>query len=137
MQVVDTSIRIEIFCGTELGAKHESLLAHPEHIIVPTMVQYEIYKWMARERSADDANRAITFTNECHVEDMTTGGAILAAELSSTHKLRMSDTMIYASAQKHDVKLVTCDAHFRELPGVEYSEKPATLSTPSPPAASP
>ncbi len=123
MQVVDTSIWIEIILGTELGARHKPLLSRPADIIVPTLVQYEIYKWMVRERSADDANRAITFTNECHVEDLTTGAAVLAAELSATHKLHMSDAIIYASAQMHEVMLVTCDTHFKDLPGVEYWEK--------------
>jgi predicted nucleic acid-binding protein len=99
------------------------LLSNPEHIIVPTMVQYEIYKWLAQEMSADDANRAITFTNDCNIEVMTTGVAVLAAELSATHKLHMSDAVIYAAAQINEAKLITCDAHFKELPGVAYFEK--------------
>lgn len=64
MRVIDTSIWIEIFCGSSLGHRHFALLSTPEDIIVPTSVQYEIFKWLARERSADEANLATTFTGE-------------------------------------------------------------------------
>jgi predicted nucleic acid-binding protein len=124
MRVVDTSIWIEIYLGSQFGAEHLTLLSVPEDVIVPTMVQYEIYKWLAREKSTDDANRVVTFTSDCNVQDMTTGVAVLAAELSAAHKLHMSDAIIYATAQINDAKLISCDAHFKGLPGVEYFEKP-------------
>jgi predicted nucleic acid-binding protein len=124
MQVIDTSIWIEIYLGSQVGAKHLPLLSNPEDIIVPTMIQYEIYKWLARERSTDDANRAVTFTNDCNVEVLTTGVAVLAAELSGAHKLHMSDAMIYATAQINDAQLISCDVRFKGLPGVAYFEKP-------------
>ncbi len=123
MRVVDTSIWIEIYCGSELGRKHLPLLARPEELVVPTIVQYEIFKWLARERSVEEATLAITFTGECHVQELTTELAILAAELSLLHALHATDAIIFAAAQMHEAPLVTCDAHFKDLPGVEYFEK--------------
>jgi predicted nucleic acid-binding protein len=35
------------------------------------------------------------------------------------------DALIYASALRHQATLVTCDAHFESLPGVEYQAKKA------------
>jgi predicted nucleic acid-binding protein len=123
MRVIDTSIWIEIFRGTDLGAQHKPLLATPLNIIVPTIVQYEIFKWLVRERTIDDANRILTFTGDCQVMELTTAIAVLASELSAMHKLHTTDAIIYATAQMHDVKVLTCDAHFKDLPGVEYWPK--------------
>jgi predicted nucleic acid-binding protein len=123
MRVIDTSIWIEVFRGSELGRRHLPLLSAPEEIIVPTLVQYEIFKWFSRERTVEEATLAITFTGECHVQELTTELAILAAELSAIHKLHATDAIIFAAAQMHEAPLVTCDAHFEGLPGVEYFEK--------------
>ena len=121
--VIDTSIWIEIYLGTELGRRHLPLLSEPEALIVPTIVQYEIFKWLSRERTVEEAILAITFTGECHVQELTTELAILAAELSAIHKLHATDAIILATAQLREAALVTCDAHFMDLPGVEYFEK--------------
>jgi predicted nucleic acid-binding protein len=123
MRVIDTSIWIEVFRGSDLGRKHLPLLSTPEDIIVPTIIQYEIFKWLSRERTVEEATLAITFTGECHVRELTTELAMLAAELSAIHKLHATDAIILATARWHEVPLVTCDAHFEGLPGVEYFEK--------------
>ncbi|MGB8817150.1 MAG: type II toxin-antitoxin system VapC family toxin [Rhizobiaceae bacterium] len=123
MRVIDTSIWIEIYRGSELGRRRLPLLSAPDAIVVPTLVQYEIFKWLSRERAAEDATLAITFTSECLVQDLTIDIAILAAELSAIHKLHASDAIIFATAQFHKAALVTCDAHFKDLPGVEFFEK--------------
>lgn len=123
MRVIDTSIWIEIYRATELGRQHLALLSVPGDIIVPTIVQYEIFKWLARERTSEEANRATTFTCDCNVQELTTAIAVLAAELSATHGLHTTDAVIYATAQLLDAKLLTCDAHFKGLPGVAYFER--------------
>lgn len=46
--------------------------------------------------------------------------ALMAADLSLFHKLAFADAVIYASARKYDVELVTSDNHFEGLPGVSY-----------------
>ncbi len=123
MRVIDTSIWIEIYRGSELGRRHLPLLSAPDAIVVPTIVQYEIFKWLSRERTGDEATLAITFTGECHVQELTTEIALLAAELAAIHRLHTTDAIIFASAQSHEAALVTCDAHFKDLPGVAYFEK--------------
>lgn len=49
--------------------------------------------------------------------------ALHAAELSVTHKLHALDALIYATALEHNAQLVTCDAHFKSLPQVDYRAK--------------
>jgi predicted nucleic acid-binding protein len=123
MRVIDTSIWIEVFRGSELGRKHLPLLSAPGEIVVPTLVQYEIFKWLSRERTVEEATLAISFTGECKVQELTTELAILAAELSAVHKLHATDAIIFAAAQLLEAPLVTCDAHFEGLPGAEYFQK--------------
>ena len=123
MRVIDSSIWIEIYSGSEIGRENLPLLNSLQGIIVPTIVQLEIFKWLARVRTSEEANRAITITNDCHVIGLTTAIAVLAARLGTTHKLHTTDAIIYATAQLHDAPLLTCDAHFKGLPGVEYFEK--------------
>jgi predicted nucleic acid-binding protein len=123
MRVIDTSIWIEIYRGSELGRRHLPLLSAPEELVVPTIIQYEIFKWLSRERTVEEATLAISFTGECAVQELTTELAILAAELSAIHKLHATDAIIFAAAQLLEAPLVTCDAHFEGLPGVEYFEK--------------
>jgi predicted nucleic acid-binding protein len=123
MRVVDTSIWIEILNGSELGSQHKPLLLNPKEIIVPTIVQYEIYKWLAREQTIEDANRILIFTGDCQVMELTTAVAVFAAELSATHRLHSTDAIIYATALMHDVNVLTCDAHFKDLHQVNYVSK--------------
>jgi predicted nucleic acid-binding protein len=120
MRVIDTSIWIEIYCGSAIGEQHLLLLSEPELIVVPSIVQYEIFKWLSRERTAEEAVLAITFTSECIVQDLTTELAVLAAEQAALHKLHTTDAIIYATAKVHGAPLLTCDAHFKDLSGVEY-----------------
>lgn len=123
MRVIDTSIWIEIYLGSELGRRHLPLLSAPGELVVPTIVQYEIFKWLSRERTVEEATLAITFTGECQVQELTTEIAVSAAALSAIHGLHATDAIIFTTAQMHEARLVTCDAHFRDLPGVEFFEK--------------
>jgi predicted nucleic acid-binding protein len=123
MRVVDTSIWIEIYAGTPLGLSLQSAVSDPAQVIVPTIVQHEIYKWLARERSVDDAIKAITYTGTCDVKDFTTAVAVYAAELAKTHKLHTTASIIYATALMNEATLLCSDAHFEGLEGVDYRLK--------------
>lgn len=94
MRVLDTSIWIEIYAGSELGRRHLPLLSAPEAIVVPTIIQHEIFKWLSPKRTAEEAMLDITFTGECHVQELTTEIAILAAELAAIHKLHSTDAVV-------------------------------------------
>ncbi|MFN0193655.1 MAG: type II toxin-antitoxin system VapC family toxin [Aestuariivirga sp.] len=123
MRVIDTSIWIEIYLDSKLGRSCVSDLNDPAAIAVPTIVQHEIYKWLARERSDEEATKAVTFTTTCVVADLTTAIAIHAAELAKQHKLHTTDAIILATARLNDAVLLTCDSHFAGLEGVDYRLK--------------
>jgi len=47
-----------------------------------------------------------------------------AAALCGEHKLATADAVIYATSREYGgVEVVTCDAHFQQLPGVTYIPK--------------
>ena len=49
----------------------------------------------------------------------------MAADFSRQHKLATADAIVYATAQTCHADLLTCDAHFSNLPDVVYLPKPA------------
>lgn len=123
MRLVDSSLWIEAFLGTPLGVAAKQEIAPVETCIVPTLVQYEIYKWLCRERSHDEAEEVIALTMTCHVTPLDSAIALSAADVAREHKLHMSDAIIYATALAADAELLTSDSHFRALPRVRYFRK--------------
>ncbi len=123
MVLIDTSAWIEWLIGSATGNKVEAHLPEQADWLVPTMVQLELAKWLAREVGEDKADQVIAFTQVCHVVPLDTEVALAAAEVCREHKLATADAIIFATARAHQAKLVTCDAHFDGLPGVTLIEK--------------
>ena len=94
--------------------------------LVPTIVQLELAKWMAREVGEDEADRVVAFTETCTVAVLDTAIALSAAELCVRHKLATADAVVYATALAHRADVLTCDSHFENLPGVRFIRKTAT-----------
>jgi predicted nucleic acid-binding protein len=123
MVLVDTCGWIEWLADGALAEKFQPFLENIEALLVPTVVQFELYKWLERNRGEEAAMKAIARTTRSHVVDLDTSTALLAAELSRDHGLSFADAVIYASARKHKIDLVTSDDHFEGLPGVTYFPK--------------
>ncbi|MGL5733715.1 MAG: type II toxin-antitoxin system VapC family toxin, partial [Beijerinckiaceae bacterium] len=114
---------IEWMGDSATGRKIAPFIVDPAVCIVPTIVQFELAKYLARHATAQLGDQLTAYTSECAVVDLTTTRAVHAAELSRTHKLAMADAIIYACAIEHQAELMTCDAHFKDLPGVVYFDK--------------
>jgi predicted nucleic acid-binding protein len=123
MRVVDTSAWIEWILGSPLGENLESELPDSDRWLVPTIVQYELARWLAREMSEAAAARAIAFSTNLVVAPLTTDIATKAVAYATAHRLAMADAIIFATAMDGGADLLTCDAHFAELPGVVYVRK--------------
>lgn len=123
MRVVDTSAWIEGFIAGKQDAAIRRQLPPRDHCVVPTLVQYELAKWGARNLSEDHAAAVIAYTTQCAVVALDTSIALGAAELASRHKLAMADAIIYATAVQANADLLTCDAHFDGLERVVYLPK--------------
>src|SRR5579871_3509250 len=118
MRVVDTSAWIEWMLGSPLGKTIEAELPSNEEWIVPTIVQYELARWIARELSDVAASGTIAFSTQLVVKPLDTALATKAADYAREHKLAMADSIVYATAIDSEADLLTCDAHFAELPQV-------------------
>ncbi len=121
--VVDTCGWIEWLIDGELAVRYEPWLTDIEAVLVPTSVQFELYKWVCRETSEARALDAVGLTEQGQVVPLTTSIALLAGDLALAHQLSFADALIYATARYHQAGLVTSDDHFQGLPGVEYYSK--------------
>jgi predicted nucleic acid-binding protein len=126
MLVIDTSIWIEWLVAGALSENIAPYLQIREHCIVPTIVQLELSKWLLRERSEQEADTIVAYTQKCSVVPLDTTIALHAAELCKEYKLATADAIIYATALNMKAGLITCDAHFADLPDVTFLSKIAT-----------
>ena len=123
MILVDTSAWIEWLVKSPTGDRVRPLLPDASEWIVPTIVQFELSKGLARIVGDDETERFIAFTNECEIVDLDTAIALAAAEAAAEFSLSTADAVIFATARAEDATLLTCDRDFAELPNVNYIEK--------------
>lgn len=116
--VVDTSAWIEWLVGSDLGKRLGKSFPARDSCLVPTIVQLELSKWLMREAGEEQADQVIAYTQKCEVIALDTRIALLAAELHREHGLATADAIVYATAREQGAELLTCDAHFKDLPGV-------------------
>lgn len=123
MVLVDTSAWIEWLIGSPTGEQLSERLPQQSDWLVPTMVQLELAKWLTREVGEDKADQVIAFTQVCQVVSLDTEIALAAADACRMHKLATADAIILATAQARGATLLTCNAHFEGLPGVDFMPK--------------
>ncbi|MDY0072895.1 MAG: type II toxin-antitoxin system VapC family toxin [Thauera sp.] len=124
-RVVDTSAWIEWLTGSALGKRLGRQIPDKPQCIVPTIVQLELSKWLVRELGEEQADQVIAYTQKCVVVPMDTRIALLAADLHREHRLATADAIVYATARQRGAELLTCDAHFKDLPEVVLFAKSA------------
>jgi predicted nucleic acid-binding protein len=125
MRVVDTSAWIEWTSETPLGQRLAVEIPKKDGWLVPTVVQYELIRWARRYFDEAAADKLLAHSMGCVVTPLDTRLAMRAVECSRAHALAMADAIIYATALDAGADLLTCDAHFADLPGVVYFAKSA------------
>ena len=127
LRVVDTSAWIEWLVASSIGKKLAHEFPDKAPCIVPTIGQLELSKWLWRELGEAQTDQVMAYTLKCRVEPLDAATALLAADLHRQHKLATADAIVYATAVQHGAELLTCDAHFKGLPGVVLFPKSAAL----------
>jgi len=122
-KLVDTCGWIEWLSNGKLISHFEPYLVDTKNLLIPTLIQFELYKWICRERNIATALEIIGATESATVISLDTNLALFAADLSKEHGLAMADAIIYATSQKNEALLITSDKHFKNLPQVKYLEK--------------
>ena len=106
MILVDTCGWIEWLTGGALSDRFAPYMKDASDLLVPTTVQYELYKWVKRESDETTAHDTIALADSSLIVPLTTEIALMAADLTLLHKLAFADAVIYASARKHKVELI-------------------------------
>jgi predicted nucleic acid-binding protein len=125
VNIVDTSGWLEYLQDGSNSNQFGKPIHDTRHLLVPTVIMYEVFKFVLRETGEDTALRVQAQLQRGKVIPLDQTLAIDAARLSLLHKLPMADAMILACAQQHNAELWTQDAHFRTIPGVRYFAKDA------------
>ncbi len=124
MKALDTSAWIEWLIASATGEAVLAEIPGLTPLLVPTIVQYELAKWLTRERGDDECARIMAFVAAtCLVAPLDSEIALDAADIGAIHRLSTADAIIYATALHSGVPLITCDAHFGGLPGVVFIPK--------------
>lgn len=118
--VLDSSGWIEFFTGGPLADRYAAYLAPRYQLITPSIVLYEVYKKIKRERGEETALHFAGRLCSSQVIPLTESIALLAADVSLRHGLAMADAIVYATAKDQDAEVVTGDADLKDLPGVVH-----------------
>ncbi len=117
---MDSSGWIEFFTEGPLAERYATYFSPRHDRIIPTIVLYEVYKKIKREKGEETALLVSRQLSASHVVQLTEFIAYLAADMSLLHGLAMADAIVYATARDQDAQVVTGDADLKDLPGVIY-----------------
>ena len=117
---MDSSGWIEFFVGGPLAERFAAYLAPRYWVITPTIVLYEVYKKIKRERGEETALVFSARLSATDVVQLTESIAYVAADVSLRHGLAMADAIVYATAKDQEAEVITGDADLKDLPGVVY-----------------
>ncbi|HUX19778.1 MAG TPA: type II toxin-antitoxin system VapC family toxin [Spirochaetia bacterium] len=123
MNVVDSSCWLEFFSGSEVGEKIAPVLEDLEHLVVPSITIYEVFKKLLRELDEDRALFAVAHMKQGKVVDLDADLAISSARIGQELRLPLADSIIYSVSTKHGATLWTQDKHFQSHGAVKYFEK--------------
>ncbi len=119
MLVVDSSGWLEYFTDGPKAGAYARYLEGREPLLTPTVVVYEVYKKVKRERGEDLALHCLSRLNKTELIGLDQPIALLGADLSLEYGLPMADAVVLATARSRDALLLTSDADFRGIPGVK------------------
>ena len=122
MILIDSSGWIEFFIDGPLAAEYSKYLKDLTRLVTPTIILYEVYKKIKKDRTEEDALFAVSLINRTSVIPLNESIALLAADLSLKHSLPMADAIVYATALEENCKVITSDTHFKGLHRVVFVE---------------
>lgn len=123
MNVVDSSGWIEYFTHGENAQFFIPPVRDLENLLVPSICIYEVFKRLLSDLDEDAALLAVGLMSQGQEVALDSKIALDAAHLSRELKLALADSVILAIARTHNATLWTQDAHFKDLEGVQYTER--------------
>jgi predicted nucleic acid-binding protein len=123
--LVDSSGWIEYFTDGPLADEFAPFLENLAEVVTPTIVIFEVYRVIRRQRSEEAATAAVAQMQKTSVVDLDQFLALSAADVSIDHGLAMADAIVYATARTKGIDMVTGDADFAGLSGAKVFSRPA------------
>jgi len=123
VNVVDSSGWLEYFADAANADFFSAAILDTEKLLVPSISLLEVFKRVYQQRDENAALSAVALMRQGRVVGLDGELALSAAKLGVDHKLPLADSVILASARRHDATLWTQDADFKGLDGVRYIPK--------------
>ena len=118
LYLVDSSGWLEYLSEDSKAPAFGHYLEAEASVVVPSLVIFEVYKHLARQRGKSLADRFLSQALQCRVVPLDEMISLAAANASLEHRLGMADAIVYATARACQAQLVTANTRFRGLPGV-------------------
>ena len=120
LNVVDSSAWLAYLADEPGADRFSAVIEETDHLVVPVVCIFEVFKVVARQRGADDALQAAALMQQARVVDLDANLALVAAKAALDHNLPLADSMVYATAMAVDAIVWTQDDDFEDLPDVKY-----------------
>lgn len=120
MNVVDSSAWLEYYADGPNAGEFAEAIADTEHLIVPGITLFEVFKRVRVQRDPASALFAVAQMMRGRVVDLDAELAVAAAALSAETGLAMADSVVLAAARDANATLWTQDSDFEGMDGVEY-----------------
>ncbi len=123
MNLVDSSAWLEYFADGSNANYFAAAIEDTAHLLVPSIVLYEVFKRILQQRDEGSALRAAAILQQGRIIVIDASLALSAAKLGTDNKLAMADSLILATARHHGATIWTQDADFEGLAGVKFRAK--------------
>jgi predicted nucleic acid-binding protein len=123
VNIVDSSGWLEFLTDGPNACKFSDPLADRDQLLVPSIIIFEVFKIVLRERGENDALQTAALLRQGTIAELSEDIALRAARLSIQHKLLMADSVILATAHLHDAVIWTQDEHFEGIDNVRFFRK--------------
>ena len=124
MIVIDSYGWIEYFSDGPLAKKYASYIedANENNAVTPTVVVYEVYKRLKKERGEQIALEAYAQITRTRIVELDEQSALNAADVSLERGLAMADAIVYSTARAYSAQLITSDKDLKDLPDIRFIE---------------
>lgn len=119
--MLDSWCWIEYCNGTKAGKEVGKYIDTAETLFISVINLAEVYKKYIDETNENYADKIVTLMmSRCFLIPVEPTTALNAAKINAKMKWGLGDSLVYASAKSHNLKLVTGDPHFKNEKAIVY-----------------
>ncbi|ODS39374.1 MAG: hypothetical protein A7316_05625 [Candidatus Altiarchaeales archaeon WOR_SM1_86-2] len=120
--LIDSYAWFEYFFGSTKGKKVADIIRSDSEVIISPVNLIEVYSKYLREMPDEAEEKRIFMLSRSRVVPLDTKISGNASKLKVKHRLGLADSIILSTARGINAKIITCDQHFKNLPGVIFLE---------------